>query len=42
LALARRDARRSGDPRDLRGPGDFDLDVERRDWDDTYDPDLGT
>jgi mannose-6-phosphate isomerase-like protein (cupin superfamily) len=23
-------------------PGDFDLDVERRDWDDTYDPDLGT
>jgi quercetin dioxygenase-like cupin family protein len=23
-------------------PGDFDLDVERRDWDDTYGPDLGT
>jgi hypothetical protein len=23
-------------------PGDFDLDVERRDWDDTYSPDLGT
>ena len=21
---------------------DFDLDVERRDWDDTYGPDLGT
>jgi quercetin dioxygenase-like cupin family protein len=23
-------------------PGDFDLDVERRDWNDTYSPDLGT
>ena len=23
-------------------PGDFDLDVERRDWDDTYGPELGT
>ena len=23
------------------GPGDFDLDVKRRDWDDTYPPDLG-
>lgn len=23
-------------------PGDFDLDVERRHWDDTYGPDLGT
>jgi hypothetical protein len=23
-------------------PGDFDLDVERRDWQDTYDPSLGT
>ena len=23
-------------------PGDFDLDVERRDWDDTYGADLGT
>jgi quercetin dioxygenase-like cupin family protein len=22
-------------------PGDFDLNVERRDWDDTYSPDLG-
>ena len=22
-------------------PGDFDLDVERRDWEDTYDADLG-
>jgi hypothetical protein len=22
-------------------PGDFDLDVDRRDWDDTYPPDLG-
>jgi hypothetical protein len=23
-------------------PGDFDLDADRRDWDVTYGPDLGT
>jgi quercetin dioxygenase-like cupin family protein len=25
----------------IEAPGDFDLDVERRDWDDAYPPDLG-
>lgn len=26
----------------VEAPGDFDLDVEQRDWDDNYGPDLGT
>jgi len=25
----------------VESPGDFDLDVERRDWEENYSPDLG-
>jgi hypothetical protein len=39
--MARRHTGHRDDPPHVRKPGDFDLDVDRRDWDTTYGPDLG-